>query len=207
MATQRFLELPSWVVLAQLFIGLGWMRAAAEKVIEPDWWSGDVVEQFVLRNEAQTLGWFEPVTTFMVLPNLVIVSLLVLLAQLGAGLSLLTGRYLGVGLTVGVFLNLTFVAAGAVDPSAFYLIIQAALFLWLIERRGADSDGSLLSAVQVVAATVAAISVPYITTIQPAEVIHDPAVMFSFLGVLTVFVCELSRRRMAAPWSEGSAWH
>ncbi len=183
------------------------MRAATEKVIDPDWWSGDVVEQFVLRNEAQTLGWFEPVTTFIVLPNLVLVSLLVLLAQFGAGLSLLTGRYLVLGLTVGVFLNLTFVATGAVDPSAFYLIIQAALFLWLVERRATDSDGNVLSAVQVVSATIAGISVPYITTIQPAEVIHDPAVMFTFLGVLTVVVCELSRRRTAAPRSEGSARH
>ena len=33
--SDRVAGLPAWVVLIQLFIGLGWLRAVAEKLINP----------------------------------------------------------------------------------------------------------------------------------------------------------------------------
>ena len=133
-------------------------------------------------------------------PNAILVALVVLLAQLGAAMALLTGRHLKVGLVVGVLMNLTFMASGAVNPSVFYLVSQGALLVWMAENAPFRADDIVYSAVQVAAATVALLSIPFINTIHPAEVIDDPAVIFTFMGGLAVVVSELARQR-----SEGSS--
>lgn len=57
-------------------------------------------------------------------PNVLLISVVVVVAQLFAAATLLSGRNLLAGIAVGAFLNLNFVAIGAVDPSIFYLICQ-----------------------------------------------------------------------------------
>lgn len=44
---RRFVSRPSWVVLAELFLGVGWLRAATSKAIERDWWAGRTIADFV----------------------------------------------------------------------------------------------------------------------------------------------------------------
>ncbi len=48
---------PAWVVVTQVFIGLGWLRAAAEKLIEPHWWAGGTINDFLADHDDTTLGW------------------------------------------------------------------------------------------------------------------------------------------------------
>jgi len=190
--TDRVAGLPSWVVLTQLFIGLGWLRAVAEKVINPQWWSGAVLNDFVSDHQEATLGWYQPFIDSVVIPAAPPIALTVVLGQLVAALSLMTGRRLTLGLSVGMFLNLNFLAAGAVTPSAFYLLAQGAIALWLSEQKPTAASIKGLGVVAALATFLAAASLPFISTIHPHEVIEDPAVMFAFGGSLTTLACLLA---------------
>ena len=185
---------PAWVVLTSLFIGLGWLRAAAEKLIDPQWWRGEALEQFVAEHADTTLGWYEPFLDSVVLPLAPVIAAVVVLGQLIAGVSFVTGRRLTVGLTIGMFLNAHFMAAGAVTPSAFYLLGQGALALWLCEGTATRSRTRALQIAAAVGAFAAGLNVPFISTLHPAEVIEDPAVMFAFTGALAALTCLLAAR-------------
>jgi thiosulfate dehydrogenase [quinone] large subunit len=190
--SERFAGLPAWVVVTQLFIGLGWLRAVTEKLMDPDWWTGDVLRDFVSSHADTTLGWYAPFVNSVALPLAAGVALVVVVGQLLAGISLVTGRRLNVGLAVGMFMNLHFMAAGAVTPSAFYLLAQGALVLWLCEQKPNRFTTKALSATAVVAMFVAGLNLAFVSTIHPADVIEDPAVMFSFGGALTALACLLA---------------
>ena len=186
---ERITGIPSWVLLTQLFIGFGWLRAVAEKVINVDWWTGGVIGTFVSAQSDVALGWYRPFLEVVVSPAAPLVALVVICAQLVAGASLVTGRRLGLGLTIGIFLNLHFLAAGAVTPSAFYLLAQGALALWLAEQTHTGATATRLSVAAIVAVFLAGLSVPFASTIHPADVIEDPALMFAFGGLLTTAAC------------------
>lgn len=195
---ERLHGVPSWVVLTQLFIGLGWMRAVAEKVINPQWWSGDVIRDFLSDHEAVTLAWYEPFANGVLRPSAATVAVVVVVAQVVAGLSLTTGRRLTTGLTFGIFLNLNFMAAGAVTPSAFYLLAQGALALWLCEA-SARPHFRRMASISALAFVLVLSNLPFISTLHPEEVIHDPAMMFVFGGSLTFLaVQQASRNRPTA---------
>ena len=194
---QRRAGLPSWVILTQLFIGLGWLRAAVEKLIDRSWWGGDPTLAFLAKHHESTLGWYQPFVDFVVDENIVAVSVFVVVAQLLAGLSLLSGRFLAVGLGLGVLLNLNFVAAGAVNPSAFYLISQGALALWLVERSRRRFRRPGLAATTAIMATLGVISVPFISTISPERAVDDPALMFVTLGGLVAVACDAAHRNIS----------
>lgn len=182
--------------MTQLFIGLGWLRAASEKIIEPLWWNGEVIVGFLADHDTRSLGWYEPFISHIVAPNVVLIAGVVVVAQLFASASLISGRFQTPGLAVGIFLNLNFLAAGAVNPSVFYLLSQGALALWLAERGCARSLARILKGVAIGAAVLTFISVPYVTTLEPARVIDDPAVMMATGGILTIIACDLAHRNL-----------
>lgn len=184
----------TWILVVELFLGLGWARAFVEKVIDPAWWRGDALREFVADHDAMALDWFEPLLTGLIVPLAVPVSLVVLALEGLAAFTFLAGRGRPIGLTAGIGLNLTFLAAGAVNPSAFYLVLQGALAVAVIERSGADLR-RVLFGVEVVVITSAAISAASIRTLHPARVIEDPAVMVMTLAALTVLAAELVLRR------------
>lgn len=191
--SQRVVGRPAWVVVAELFLGLGWLRAAAEKVIDPAWWRGELLGDFVTAQTDLALGWYRPFLDLVAGSRAAENAMVVLVLQAVVGLTLLAGRGIPMALAVGVFLNLHFVAAGAVNPSAFYLVIEGVLALWLAER----STRHLEAGLRVVATTMVALalmSVPFINTVQPAAVVHDPALMYVTLGGLTLLGCDLVHR-------------
>jgi hypothetical protein len=184
------------LVITQLFFGLGWLRATAEKVISIDWWTGATVQSFVADHAEATLPWFLPAATgaAAVAP---VTSLLVLAAEAAIGLALVVNRKVAAALAAAITLNLAFVATGAVNPSAFYLIGQGAIVLWLVGRRTPSAAVSTgLRIATAVAVALAAISVPAISTIHPADVIDDPAIMVGMLGAMTALACHLTHRAM-----------
>ncbi len=189
---ERVAGLPSWVVVTQLFIGFGWLRAVAEKTIDPGWWTGAVIKDFVITHQDATLGWYQPFIDAVVTPAAPMVALLVVAFQLAAGLSLATGRRIGLGLGVGMFLNMHFLAAGAVTPSAFYLLAQGAIALWIAEQAPTFTSMKRLGLVAAGAMFLAGLSLPFISTVHPAHVIEDPAVMFAFGGTLATLACLLA---------------
>ena len=189
LVSQR-LGVPAWVLVTQLFIGFGWLRAATEKVLDPDWWNGASLRGFLADHEEASLGWYTPFTENVVAPFTVAIAVVVFAFQLVAGASLVLGRRVGLGLAIGIFLNLHFVAAGAVNPSAFYLLAQGAIALWSAETsRDQPRPAQVLWGVALAALLLGIASVPFISTLDPALVIDDPAVMYFMCAVLTILAC------------------
>lgn len=192
-------DAPPWVLLTRLFFGLGWLRAATEKLIDPYWWNGAGIEAFLVEHENGTLAWYRPFVDHIVQPHLDTVVVLVVAIQLAAGIALLSGRHLGVALTVGMFLNLNFVAAGAVSPSAFYLVAQGALVLWLVEQQPEPLYRRALLGGTCFLVVLGLVGTPLIRTLHPSEVIDDPAIMLLVLGLLAALATVETVRRHQRP--------
>jgi hypothetical protein len=204
-----FDDAPPWVLVARLFFGLGWIRAATEKLIDPYWWNGTTIERFLTEHVDSTLAWYRPFTEHVVAPQLDFVVVLVVALQLVAGVSLLTGRALGLGLAIGIVLNLNFVAAGAVNPSAFYLIAQISLALWLVEQHPEPAGRRALLGGTLIVVVLGVLSAPLIGTLHPAEVIDDPAVMFLTFALLATVgtVAAIRRHQRASGRRSGQRRH
>ena len=188
---------PGWVVFIRLFIGIGWLRAVAEKLIEPAWRDGTEIIAFVDGYSLWTLGWYRPIVDNLVLPNIRVILVILIAAQIFAALTLLSGRLLAYGVGVGIFMNLNFLVAGSVDPNVFYLLAQGAIAFWLVES-GTASKWRLrsLSVVAIAIYAMAMVSIPSITTLHPTRVIIDPAMMFVFLGLSAIVACDQAHRRL-----------
>ena len=194
---ERLGTLPVWVLLIQAFIGMGWIRAATEKAIDPTWWSGEYLLGFLADHDGDALGWYQPFLDLFVEPGAVSMSYLVFGLQLAVGLMLVLGKKVPWAPGLGMFMNLNFIAAGAVDPSIFYVLAQGAVALWLAERAGLASLERLrLAAIGAMA--LAIMSVPYVATLHPADVIHDPAIILVTAGLLALVSAELLHRRASA---------
>ncbi len=187
--TERFRNQPAWAAVTEIFIGLGWLRAAAAKSIDAQWWNGSALQAFLFEHQSAGLGWYQPFADQIVAPNVPLFAFTVLALQAIAAASLLSGRHRAVGLGLGIAMNLHFVAAGAVNPSAFYLLAQGALVLWMIEQR--PSLPSIDSLVRTMAAGLAMVgfNLPFIRTLDPKTVIDDPAIMMATVGGLTCLAC------------------
>ncbi|HEY5890058.1 MAG TPA: hypothetical protein VIW94_05105 [Acidimicrobiia bacterium] len=193
----RTVGIPSWVLLIQIFIGLGWLRGAVEKMIEPSWWTGVDLQIFLFQQADDMLGWYRPIANNWIAPYAASVAIAVVAVQLFAASTLLSGRLVRLGLFAGMLLNLNFMAAGSVNPSVFYLLAQGVLVLWLAEQSlPGKSVPRLLSGAAYLSYVVGVMSLPYIRTIHPAEIMTDPAVMLVFSAVLTVVVCDHAYRRI-----------
>lgn len=164
----------------QLFLVAGWARAGIEKVIDPDWWSGAGLLQFLDDQRDHMLPFFLPFADHVVTPLAPVVAWLVLWMQLTIAVCLLANRHVRPALWAGVLLNLCFTMAGRVNPSAFYLVMQLTLLVAL-SRPVPLQIALRRAALWLVPATLV---LPFARTIQPAEVIDDPALMISFVAVL-----------------------
>lgn len=180
-ALRRRLEgQPSWALLVELFIGLGWLRATVSKIVDAAWWDGTVVEQFVAANLETAVPWYAPFQEQVVPEVLPAVVVVVVLGELVAAVTLLSGRALATGLTVGMSLNLAFLLGGQVDPSVFYLFLQATLCLWLLEQQLATRTSiRLLTFFMVAGAALALASVPFVRNLDPSLVVEDPAAVLA----------------------------
>jgi thiosulfate dehydrogenase [quinone] large subunit len=140
-----------YLVPLRAFIGIGWIRASAEKITDPNWAGGGTVTEFLnihLTNDQIAFPFYRDLTTDLFLPHAATLAWIVLLGQMMAGLGILTGTLTTAALLGGLFMNVNFVLAGATDPSPFYIVIQALLLVcgagtimgvdgWFAERRKA----------------------------------------------------------------------
>lgn len=116
----------------RLFVGIIWLRAAAEKIIDPAWWDGSGVEAFVtaqLTAGAVAAEWCVWLARAVVLPNAQAVASVVVALETLTGLAILLGVATASFLVVGITMNVAFLLMGAVNPSAFYIPMQATLLM------------------------------------------------------------------------------
>lgn len=197
MIEDRIRHHPSWVVLIELFIGLGWIRAAVEKVISRDWWSGEIIRTFIDDHADLTLPWYGPILEHIIEPATPAVVVLIVIAQLLAGVSLVTAQRLHQGIFIGMTMNINFVMIGAVDPSIFYLMLQAALALWLFEaRKMTDLARSYLVWIMRLAGVLFVVSAPFVRTLDPGAVVEDPAVILCTYGLSIGMASWIALRRI-----------
>lgn len=189
----RLLSIPSWVLVTELFIGSGWLRAWAEKMLSPAWWRGETLAAFLDTTADARVPWFHLVTDVVVGPNLVLISALVAFVQLALGVALVTGRGRVPALLTGIALNVCFVLAGAVTPSAFYILAQLAVLLWVIEQRRTDRHHLLATGISLAGLAVAGSAILSIGTLHPEHVIEDPSMMLVFAGGLAALGAERAR--------------
>lgn len=168
----------------RMFLGFGWLRAGVEKLIDESWWPGDHLRGFLAEQRSVALPFMEPLIDGVLAPLAGLISLVVMLTQLAIGVAFVTARHLRHALWAGVSLNVVFVAMGAVDPSVFYLVIQLSLLAGVAlgvfggQRREPNTIGIGLKL------GVALSLVPLVTTVAPADVIHDPAIILVTVAVL-----------------------
>ncbi len=122
----------AYLVPLRLFIGIGWLRAFAEKVAEPGWMDGTQLSGFLLgqvRDGRVRFPLYEWLIDSVFLPNVATLGWVVVLGQLLTRMAILIGVFTNAALLGGLFMNLNFLLAGVPDPSAFYIVIQTALLL------------------------------------------------------------------------------
>lgn len=115
----------------RLFIGLGWTRAALEKLLDPAWLDGTVVTRFFetqLATDAIYFPFYQSWVAELFAPNALCLSWAIMVGQLLAGIAIGLGLLTNLALLGGLFMNLNFILIGRVNPSAFYIVIQTALY-------------------------------------------------------------------------------
>lgn len=181
----------SWSVLALLpvrvFLTVGWLRAGVEKLVSESWWRGDDVRSFLVAHRETSLPFVRPVVDHLIAPNGAAAATVVVLIEIAIAISIGCGFGLRFALHAACLLNVVFVMCGAVNPSAFYLVMQLLLLHAIADGAigGSPTDPSRRSVIGAVVAFVAAAALgPFVRTLDPAEVVADPASMLAFLCVL-----------------------
>ena len=195
----------------RLFLAAGWLRAGAEKLIDSQWWNGNKLRTYLTTQHELALPFFRPVMDHWIAPGARLVAIVVVVTELAIGLAIAIGKPLRLALRWGFVLNVIFIMTGSVNPSAFYLVMQMVLLFAIADgvigvRPSSPSWRTI--ALAGVSATATIAMVPYIDTIEPAKVIHDPAMMLAFIGtiVTTTMVVRRSAYRPPNPYYFRRLW-
>ena len=185
----------------RLFLAAGWLRAGAEKVIDPQWWNGNKLRSFLTAQHNEALPFFRPVMENWIRPGAREVAIVVAVTQIAIGLAIAIGKPMRLALRWGFLLNVVFIMAGKVNPSCFYLVMELVLLFAIADgvigvRPSSPSWRTV--AIAGTSAGLAAAVAPYVRTIEPAKVIEDPAMMLVFLGFI-ITVTMLVRRSAYRP--------
>ena len=223
------------LVPLRLFIGVGWLRAGVAKAVDADWYDGTALAAFIserLPQVTQTFPWYSWLLEETFLPFAAPLGVIVMVGQVLVGLGVLTGTLTTAALAAGLLMNVNFVLAGSPDPNAFYLVIQVTLLFagtgailggdaWLSRRlrspllvAGAPSSGHpntghrrRLVALATVCLALALSCAPAVATLQPENVMRDPAMILAVTFVLAGMSAAISLARLPhrAPPAEVSA--
>lgn len=122
----------AYLLILRLFMGIGWIRTCLEKLQEAGWWDGTALSTF-LQGQMITgkvvFPFYQDLITNVFVPHAQVFGLITMFGEGLIGLAILTGTFTNFALLNAIFMNLNFIMAGAIDPSAFYLIIQSVLFI------------------------------------------------------------------------------
>jgi thiosulfate dehydrogenase (quinone) large subunit len=122
----------AFLIPMRIFIGVGWLRACAEKAISADWFDGRAVGAFVdsqLASDAVAFPVYRQLIETVLRPGSRWVGWALTALQLLVGIGILLGAYTNLALLLGIVMNANFMLAGQINPSAFYIMIQTVLFV------------------------------------------------------------------------------
>ena len=131
-AYHELLREHAYLLVLRIFLGVGWIRTCLEKLPKAGWWDGTAISTFLgqqLAGGHVVFPFYQDLIANVFVPNALILGLIIMFGEGLIGLSVLTGTFTNFGLLNGILLNLNLIMAGAIDPSAFYLIIQTVLFI------------------------------------------------------------------------------
>ena len=106
-----------WLVFLRLIIGVKWFIAGLEKLIDPGYVTGmaDTLGFFASGNPN---AWFVNLINSTFIPNATVFAWLVSIGELLAGIGLILGIFVNLSAIVSIFLNLSFFFAAAwISPS------------------------------------------------------------------------------------------
>src|SRR5262245_14312749 len=201
----------AYLLPLRLFIGVGWLRAFAEKAGVPACDDGSALSRFLgeqLQSGAALPGYAAPAQELF-LPHAAALAWVVAIGELLVGLGILTGTLTSAALLGGLFMNLNFLLIGRPDPSAFYIVIQSALLLsgsgsvlgldaWLCRRvrnpllvagvrRGPASRPvarRLFLGGGALSLAVAIVALCNARDLTPGGSVHDPAMVLAVLATV-----------------------
>ena len=195
----------------RLFIGVGWIRASLEKFIEAGWHDGSSLMAFFdqqITGNRVAFPFYRALIQDLFAPHALALSWMIMIGQLLVGMCILVGLLTNFALLCGLFMNFNFIFAGEVTPSAFYIVIQMALFIsnagaiigtdQFLSRKIAfcvliaqpDSNRRTLWVERATFLTIAILSlgaafyaIPYIRDYSPHSV-DDPAMILLVLSII-----------------------
>lgn len=182
----------SHLLLLRAFLAFGWLRAAADKLGDGHWWDGAAVTDFLSGGAAHApIAGFSAFADTVLLPFPAVVAVAVVMLELVIGLAILTGIRFDAALGLGIGLCVVFLAAGQINPAAFYIIIQLALLgspagrTWVIEPWNQPSFLRWAPWAAGAAGLAMLWSVFAAGSISTGSV-ADPAAVLGFLGLFAV---------------------
>lgn len=205
----------AFLVPIRWFIGIGWLRSAVEKLFDPAWHEGDVLRTFLaIEGERGAIAFPElgQVIQTVVEPSAPLIAGVVLALQLVCGAGILVGTFTNAALMIGIGMNVAFMVAGAPNPSAFYILMQMALFVAqagaivgfdgramarrrsvLIAARADQThldrrDRWSVAAVCGVFIIISAYSLARGSDFSPAGSVSDPALVLGFVSALAALM-------------------
>lgn len=181
----ELIALPAWVLIPQLFLAGGWLRAVAWHGLRPQWWSGQDLTDFVAAQDGQSILGYGLFLDNVALRFPIAISVLVVALQSLVGIGLVLNRRPVAALAIGSFMNVHFMLAGVVNPSVFYVVLAAGIASWHLDQRlSSESLARISSLYRRVSVISVAILVIGVRQIHPENVIEDPAAVLIFLVVL-----------------------
>lgn len=223
----------AYLLPLRLFIGMGWLRAFAEKVADPGWHDGTALATFLegrLAGDQVVFPFYRALITDVFLPNASVLGWIVMIGQLLAGAAILLGLFTNAALLGGLFMNLNFILVGAPNPSAFYFVIQVALFIGgtgaiigvdgLLGRRIRTplfvakvgikswhfrSKERALLGLAILSFGLAAYCLAHVHTYDPGLSVEDPAMILTVLFALSSLQAFVSYLRQQPPENAGAS--
>lgn len=210
---QEEAHLPGMVLVpARAFIGLGWLRACAEKLADPGWRDGASLTAFLERQVTEgavAIPLYEQTIESLFIPGAAALGIVVIVGQFLAGAAILAGGFTNAALLGALFMNANFLLAGEPNPSAFYVVVQAILLVsqaggvlgvdaelsatirnpYLVAQppgRGTvgGAGRGLLAATALACLFVAVVALSHVADWSAAGSVHDPAMVVSILAGL-----------------------
>ena len=195
----------------RLWVGIGWLRAGLEKVVQPEWFDGTALTQFVQQQaDAGTAPWLISIDLLARLVERAAapLGLVVVCAQIAIGLCLLTGTLTNLALLTAIAINVNLILAGIAAPNHFLIVIEVVLLAggagaaygldrWLsrVLRTslltghrgmvdGVELPRGALVLLAVAACGLAAAAVPRIGSVLSEGGMNDPGFTLVALGVV-----------------------